>query len=64
MHFTSWAAFGLCTAILLLGLIPGPTLSGRPAAGRQGTPESSHRDVNLNWPKDLNQAPITPTAAL
>jgi hypothetical protein len=29
---------------------------------RQGTPESSHRDVNLNRPTDPNQASITPMA--
>ncbi len=46
-------------AILILG-----RSLGSPPSFRQGPPESSHRDVNLNRSKDPNQASITPIAAL
>jgi|GEM_PF-3266780 len=43
--------------------ILGRTLDPSPSF-RQGSPESRHRDVNLNRPKDPKQASITPMATL
>ncbi len=44
--------------MLIVGRTPGYSPSFR-----QGAPEARHRDVNLNRPKDPNQASIAPVMA-
>ena len=44
------------------GPCPLPVIPAGLPAGRQGSPESRHRDVNLNRSQDPKQASITPMA--
>ena len=57
--------------LMMQGFLPSLTSNSHfgpkpwlPPSFRQGPPESSHRDVNLNRSKDPNQASIAPLAAL